>query len=447
MKRICTVLLLSMIISPAYAEMNSDLTIAAYNGDTSQIKALLDKGVDINTISHSKWTALMYAASRGKTGAVKLLLDRGADVQIKDRNGYTALMLAALSGHKTAVQTLLNKGADIDVKAKNGYTAWKLAKEEGHHIIATILQRAKTGDINRIRIPIAAIKDEKKDYDDLDRLLRRQNNAIKTQRPKTGPNTIYSGWFYLGTFSENKKKWFQKTIQGFENRVPEKGEKVTLSAPMYLRDDKPREKKNARLVPPFNLPMKTGFTVKSIDAKVGFGQVWAQVQFSENDIIKSAKRAGKIDLDFLVAVNKGDTKAVLAALKMNPDINARYKDGMTPLIRAAKKGYTKIVAEILNRDPEIDAVADDGWTALMTAAWKGHKDIVEALLDKKAAVNKVSYNQWTALLAASKYGHLDIVKMLITKGADIKVKNRHKKTALMLARKKGHTKIVNLLKP
>jgi serine/threonine-protein phosphatase 6 regulatory ankyrin repeat subunit B len=451
-----------MIASNVWAGgINSDLIKAAYLGNTSKVEALLKKGADINAKSHSKWTVLMYAASRDNIDTVRLLLGKGADIEAKDRQGYTALMLAALSGHTRVVKALLNKGADAGVKAKNGYTASKLAKEGRHKTTFALLKKAEAG--NFYSDTPAAIVKEYKGKNDIDNILLRQsskkNRKTRSVRKNirrgdkkikttaiTGNKSIYNGWFYLGKY--DRGRWANKTIRGYLHRVPETGEKITLQIPMHLMDDRPDPSahKNSRLVPPYNIPMGVPLAVKKIDSKVGLNNVWVKVQFSAADITRLADKTRKAKLDFLVAVKNGNAKKLSALLDKNPDIDARYKDGMTPLILAAKKGYTEIVQIILDKGADVNEEADDGWTALMTAAWKGRTATARTLLDKGADVNKKSYNGWTALLAASKYGYLDIVEMLMNNGASVTEKNRHGKTALMLASARGHTEIAKLIK-
>lgn len=85
---------------------------AAARGDINAVKALLDKGADVNEWDFG--TALMTAAFRGHTDVVKLLIDRGADVNAMFQLGGSALGLAAEEGHADIVKLLIVKGADID---------------------------------------------------------------------------------------------------------------------------------------------------------------------------------------------------------------------------------------------------------------------------------------------------------------------------------------------
>jgi ankyrin repeat protein len=90
----------------------SQLINAAGTGDTTTVRALLDKGTDVNTKDGSfGHTALILAARQGHTATVRALLDKGADVNAQDNYGFTALWWAMKNGHTEIVQLLKQAGA------------------------------------------------------------------------------------------------------------------------------------------------------------------------------------------------------------------------------------------------------------------------------------------------------------------------------------------------
>lgn len=70
------------------------LHLAARNGYTAVIEALLQAGADINALEGTQSTALMYAAYYGHLEAVELLLEEGAELNVRDQGGQTALYWA-----------------------------------------------------------------------------------------------------------------------------------------------------------------------------------------------------------------------------------------------------------------------------------------------------------------------------------------------------------------
>jgi ankyrin repeat protein len=134
--------------SVGYAgNLNSDLLTAAKQGDTNQVKDLLDRGADVNAKHKGGQTALMYATFKGHTDTIKILLDRGADVNAKHKGGQTALMYAVIKGHTDTIKILLDKGADVNAKDMYGDTALMEATFKGHtDTIKILLDRG--ADVN-----------------------------------------------------------------------------------------------------------------------------------------------------------------------------------------------------------------------------------------------------------------------------------------------------------
>ena len=97
--------------TPYAGNVNSDLLTAARQGDTNQVKALLDKGADVNAKDKYGDTALMGAAEAGNTDVVRVLLDKGADVNAKSKDGVTALMYAKEKNHTKIIEVLKQYGA------------------------------------------------------------------------------------------------------------------------------------------------------------------------------------------------------------------------------------------------------------------------------------------------------------------------------------------------
>lgn len=84
---------------------------AAHAGQNSQVTALLDAGTPVDCpIGGPKknMPALMVAAFNGKTSTVKLLLDRGADPSFKTPEGMSALDYAGIGNHPDT-ESLLRK--------------------------------------------------------------------------------------------------------------------------------------------------------------------------------------------------------------------------------------------------------------------------------------------------------------------------------------------------
>jgi ankyrin repeat protein len=82
------------------------LHLAARNGHTAVIEALLKAGADINALEGSHSTALMYAAYYGRIDVVKILLEHGADTTIQDQGGHIAAYWAKTRGFTEIAQLI-----------------------------------------------------------------------------------------------------------------------------------------------------------------------------------------------------------------------------------------------------------------------------------------------------------------------------------------------------
>ncbi len=110
-KMVLALVLLCPLIASAQ-DKNDEFFAAARKGDAAAVKALLDKGVDVNAKTRYGATALSYACDKGHIEVIKLLIERGADVNSKDTfYGEVPLGWALSHGHVEVVKLLLDKGA------------------------------------------------------------------------------------------------------------------------------------------------------------------------------------------------------------------------------------------------------------------------------------------------------------------------------------------------
>jgi len=114
----------------------------------------------------------------------------------------------------------------------------------------------------------------------------------------------------------------------------------------------------------------------------------------------------------------GSVPSVQALMEAHADVNARTRDGWTPLMTAVRKNYADICA-LLCEDPAIglDVECDGGWTALALASHMGNNQIVDTLLQantRRPAPSEHAHKQLNeALMIAMHRGHQNVVDMLL----------------------------------
>jgi hypothetical protein len=115
-------------------DINSDFRNAASKGNITSMKALLNKGVEVNSRNVNGATALMIASLNGHVETVKFLLSKGADVNARDNHDYTTLIHISGQGNVKIMQILLEKRAEVNAKNDLGLTALdnaELFKQQG----------------------------------------------------------------------------------------------------------------------------------------------------------------------------------------------------------------------------------------------------------------------------------------------------------------------------
>lgn len=111
----------------------------------TQVKLLLDIGIDVNKRDTETRTALMQLCfledETKATKYAKKLLERGAKVGLKDKDGLTALSLACKLGQEQMVSIMLEEANDFDLNAqdKQGNTALHYAAISGNFVVLNLL--------------------------------------------------------------------------------------------------------------------------------------------------------------------------------------------------------------------------------------------------------------------------------------------------------------------
>jgi len=124
---------------------NSILMIAARKGAPEIVSLLIAKRANVGQRSPAGDTALLMACLNGNVVVIRSLLDAGGE--LNPEQGWTPLQYAAFAGHAEAVRLLLKRGAKKDALAPNGYTPLMLAARNGKFDAAKALLYADP-DVN-----------------------------------------------------------------------------------------------------------------------------------------------------------------------------------------------------------------------------------------------------------------------------------------------------------
>lgn len=116
----------------------SPIMYPALADDVERVKALIEKGADLN---HLGWSPIHYAAIKGNAKIVQLLLDHGAWPNSPAPDGSNPLMMAVSSGNTKSIEALIQAGADPNAVNFDGVSALDLAKERNNRKIIELLNK------------------------------------------------------------------------------------------------------------------------------------------------------------------------------------------------------------------------------------------------------------------------------------------------------------------
>lgn len=90
--------------------LSADLVKAARNGDIENVRNLLERGADVNTMKYGAHPPLHAAASAGHLEMVKFLLDQGAEINKRSGKNRTPVWEAAFNDRDDVVAFLKSQG-------------------------------------------------------------------------------------------------------------------------------------------------------------------------------------------------------------------------------------------------------------------------------------------------------------------------------------------------
>ena len=122
---------LAVLLMGAGANENASLIEAARSGDRAAVKALVQKGENVNAAQGDGTTALHWASYRDDVEAADLLLKAGAKVNAANDLGATPLWTASLNGSAAMVRRLLQAGANPNLGLIAGETPVMVASRSG----------------------------------------------------------------------------------------------------------------------------------------------------------------------------------------------------------------------------------------------------------------------------------------------------------------------------
>jgi hypothetical protein len=133
------------------------------------------------------------------------------------------------------------------------------------------------------------------------------------------------------------------------------------------------------------------------------------------------------------AVARDEIDEVRDLVARGEDVNAKERDGTTPLFIAVENGNIEMVRLLLDFGAKVNARNAERETPLMKIDEDANVELVELLLRSGAKVNAVSSAGNTPLILAAEYSAPEVLQALIDAGAEIDAQNEEGESALMKA--------------
>jgi hypothetical protein len=111
-----------LLLAPTPTDLQTPLHLAAFNGQTTVLAALVAAGAPLEAVDLTERTALQLAAQKGHAAAARQLISAKAELNALDQDTATALHAAAYFGHAEVIGDLLRAGADPLRTNRDGFS-------------------------------------------------------------------------------------------------------------------------------------------------------------------------------------------------------------------------------------------------------------------------------------------------------------------------------------
>ncbi|MEI6079337.1 MAG: ankyrin repeat domain-containing protein [bacterium] len=439
MKKLCLSVLLLILGTSAFAQVQNDIFSAAKAGDAAKVAAFIASGVDINGKDATGWTILMYAAKGNKLTVIEKIIELKTTlttVDAKNKSGTTALMMAAINDKTVVITKLLDDlDAKIDEIDNGGKTALIWAASLGKiKAVTTLVELGADRTIKDKNLKTAAMIAKDKGYSEIVAVLE-----SKTKKEQAEDNLFYSA--KMGSNTDKIADYVKKDGANV-NAVDTAGKTPLIWAVVHG---------NTTAVSILVYDLDADMTIKDLYNKTA-------VDYATDPWIKEileAKKNNTVDdkTKLFEAAKTGDLltiKELFNKHSMAYITGTKNTDDMTALMYAAEKGQTEMVIELVNTyKANINAGDIYNMTPLMVAAYAGKAETIDTMVsDLKAQLElkTVGNITYTALLWAASVGKVESIDKLVELGANINAVGPDGETALMLVAKQGLTdEVVKML--
>ncbi|KAL3102100.1 hypothetical protein niasHS_003509 [Heterodera schachtii] len=372
--------------SPEFVQQadSTPLMEACCGGHSDVVRMLLQAGTDINALSSTHNTALIYACASGYIECVKELLATGrCDLDIRNESGHCALMEAANIGNVEIMKLLVKHGAKItnvveSVEYKE--SALTLAAFKGHFDAAKYLLSLMpdTKDaLEEEEVYTALIEASMDGHVEVAKLLLSAGAKVNLANESfENPLTLAAG----GGHTEMVK--------------------LLLSAGAELEE-----------------PNDEGYTPLMEASREGHFDVVEMLLDQGANV--NAKNEDGLETPLTLAASGGFKDVVELLVSRGGDLTVGER---TPLYEACQEGHEKVaqyIVQQLRKTYPLQVVQKDLNESLLCTAGIDSDSICKLLIENGAQIDCFSKDNRTPLMEAARQNCTKVVELLIKNGADV----------------------------
>ncbi|XP_076442386.1 ankyrin repeat and EF-hand domain-containing protein 1-like isoform X2 [Babylonia areolata] len=430
------------------------LMAAANSGSAKVVKAILNKGGNVNMVDARKNHAAHFAAKGGHLECLMCMGGFSAQFDQNNMDGNNPVHLAAMGGHAMACKYLSQRGCNPKPKNNEGNTARTIAKDDGHKDAMKELRKAEKtfGKVGKNNEPWAlALYDwvvqsqdrilkllKEFDPDDMgtvskddfcdtisgiqapveeDELRKLAALHDKAREGKVDYNDFMAAkkWInknYLMSAFEGKKKKKKKGKKGGKKKG-----KFKLVMPICTQDEGPRTFGGAP--PQLYIPRHIHFTDTA-----RFDRDSPPKHPLQDDSAWYLQHPERSYVNINEAAKLGDFDSLKMALQKNVPIDTRDRYYKTALMTAAGAGHFEMVKYLVEQGASINLRDNFKWTALHHACHSGQLDVVQLLVENGGEIDAATMNGGTPLTRAIESSREQVVQYLINHGAKMQTENK-----------------------
>ena len=341
---------------------------------------------NIDSVNELNETPLIRAALEGHDIGVDMLAVAGANVNLKDKDGMNALMHLAYRGSLNGVLVMLACDCEVNEQDRLGRTALSYAADRGHEaIVEELIKSGAKADLKDKHQRTALYYASTNGHEHVATILLNNGGGKIDDKTGDGRNALHSA------VEQGLDKLITSLLNtGIDLDAGDKNDKTVLM-----------------------------LAAENIDI----------------DIVRLLKIQGASDLKkdidgnsaFAIAAQCGADEVVKFLFSDESSIDAKNKNGQTPLMLAAKG---KVDARGSSKPPR---------------GVPNYPETVKFLLEKGAGLESQDSQKRTPLVLAVESGQESIVQILLLAGANSAVMDEKGRTLLTLASLHDQENILKLL--